>query len=427
MGKVGGVFAVGLIGATGLVVANRLDFGPECITNPGWASCGMDGVPKAYHAVLDAAHHIGELLSSAPDVDVFQDDVYTSNVGGGTVEIRTASADWPLIDKLVRLKPFEIKHNGDIAYSAESLSRVTTSMVGKVVSVKFPDPNDPINGHEQAYVMGVDNQGTKDRTDDKLVPININDLDSFRMESKAVLPAPTFSSSPEGQAEYQECITNLVAGTGDNGGCRLSGIDGHNEAVDATILDNLYDQYLSGDQDVIDSLRIASNVALGNYGPDKWFLDQPETIRTTMVDKVSLEERFADSDNDLEIEDVHAIFLEDDSCRPVEWVPKHKIDLTRVEELSTDHKYHAEDIRVETFGAQQGSWQNDATQAEHIAGLEKIMGKQMLDKTWLAKWEYHHDNYPQVINQMISDANGHFSAPAGALPDTLMTVTPANC
>jgi len=316
MNKITGAGVAGLVVVGGLYIGNKLEIGPECARDPSFAHCGIDGVGKAIHAAEDALKNIPKRSS---------DFAYTSNVGGGTVQIRTTEEDWPLTDRLVRIDPFEIKKGSHVDYSATSLNRVTTSMIGKLVSISFPNED----GSTDAYIMAVDDKGTPDKTDDKLVPINEN---NFKMVSRADLPIVTYPTNQK--ADYDACVANLTKGGTEQGGCVLSGVDDHNKAVDPTIINNLYQEYLGDEQDVVDTLHIASNVVLGNKGPNEWNKEYPETIRTSQITAVSIDRRMSEVLN-LDIDHVHPIMAEDASGKPIERdTTGHGVDLTEVERLS---------------------------------------------------------------------------------------------
>lgn len=394
-----GAVCVGMLGA-GLYLADKFDLlpfqPPACVRDFNLDNCTPDGLASILHLGNTGLSNIGH------------ETVYTSNVGGGTVKIRTTEERWPLFDRLVKLDPFEVKKDGNDAYSARSMNRVSSEMIGRITALTFKE-----NGVNETYVVAVDDKGTADKTDDQLVPINVNNFD---MVSSSDLPVFTYPAETQ-EADYNTCVESLINDDPKVGGCILSGVDGHNTAIDATITNNLYQQYLGADQDVIDTLKIASNAVLANKGPSEWNTENAETVRSAQLDIESIKRRMGPATN-TDIDHVHVIATDElvaGVYKPNEYASGHSVDLTQVEKLS-DGKYKAADVRVETFGANQGSWNTNESGADAVPGLKKIMGDQILDKNWLEQWTYTHEDMPAKISSMVSNAKGVFTDPATISP-----------
>lgn len=373
-----GLVTVGLIGGALWAATEYYDWTvPACLRDPSFDHC----LPN---------WKIG--LPGFSDTD---EQPYTARVRGGITEVHTLPLRVPLFESQVELNPLEIKKDGNTVYEEIGRYAVSTSLDGRIMMIdqgSGPDRN--------IFVVGVDDKGTPEQTDDSIRPIDLND---FKMVTEQGAHIRTYDASL--QSEYDTCVEELKAGDPNSQGCIISGINDHDKNVPATVLDNIRAQHISYDGCIVRTLSMTSNVILGGVTDViKWdnTLSQ-ETVTIGDVAAQSLKERVASEEGVTE-DQVFVYMATDEFGNASQWNPGDKVDLSMVEHLSNGD-YEAPDVYVPEYCGQ-GSFKTESTVAERTVTIKKMFGEgNLTNAVWLAQF----NEYKQVVLP-TEIANGTFNA-----------------
>lgn len=363
------------------------------------------GASKMLDKELPACFRDPSISNCTPDVDLpspnppdalTPDQPFTSKVEGDITKIEVTDEVWPLFNRNVDLRSLKLVKGGDIKYESTSKHIIGTAMDGRIVSIVHGEGN-----NREAFIMAVDDQGTEDKTDDRVVPINVNDFDMVSTRGVHEMTYPA-----DAEADYNNCIAQLNAGNPEFQGCILSGVDGHDDNIDPVILDNLRMQYLAYDGCVVKTLHVASNVVLaGITGLPEWEQIYDDTVTISEVAATSLARRMS-SLQGIPIDRTHVVMELGEHGKPVEWDPDDQVDLSAVEEISNG-EYNPPDVSVSNFCIG-GSWKIDGTPEETIPALREMIGSELLDEAWLRQFEYTPVVPPKEVTDIRFEADGSF-------------------
>lgn len=361
------IAVAGALLAGGLYAKDALEDQFLCLREPGFEACGV-GI------LGDITESVGDFLDGKVPYTGGSNPL-TAEVTGGITDIEIKPLTWTLFKRDIELVPLQINQDGDTKYEETSISSVTTSMEGRIADIEYDGPDG-----RSIYVMAVDDNKTPEiATDDKMVPINVND---FKMISE-VGKSWTYGNPDnpaEAEALYNDCVTRLKAGDEDYRGCVNSGTNGHDGSVPASVLDNIRSQHIFYDGCVVKTLHVVSNNVLGGeIVTDDWEEIHEKTVTVGDITAESLQERFSIS-NGVPKERVHVI-MEMEGGHPVEWDPGDKVDLHAVEVMSGG-QYKAPDVYAPQFCTDR-SWSNRKTAAEETKTLIRLFGEKITDKAWL--------------------------------------------
>jgi hypothetical protein len=399
------LFADGKIDNCGKGIANVILPGDYEFDDAGLTDC----LPDVPESVRDFFNWLADKFGD--DDNDKDSEPYTSKVEGAITKIEINSLEWPLFTRAVTLNPLEVNQGGDVVYQESTLVRQGTAMVGKLASIVVGEGVD-----REAYIMAVDSNGNDDPSDDKMVPINVNDFD---MVSYSYTNHTTFDAEATDDAveKFQECNHKVLEGADEVGGCTLAGTNGHNETIDPVVLDNIRDQYLSDEKCTVDTMHIMSNLVLGGpSSPKDWTQIGTPTVTVSQISAASLNERMATL-NGIAPEKTHIIMeIDPDTGKPVEWDAESTINLSEIVDLSGG-KYEAPDVHVDSF-CFSGSWSLDATPQEHLDYIRQEIGvgEEFFDPEWYKQFAYTPEPMPDFAATIQFNADGTWTPPTDNLP-----------
>jgi len=384
------VLCVGLLVGAGFIL-DRLDVFPD--------------LPDC--AKSNPLHCIG--ISGSPE-NPFDDetDEYGSRVRGGITGIRITQNTWPLFEREVEFSPLEITHEGDLAYSSDEVYKVSTSLVGNAIAIV-----DDTGPTEQIYIMGIDDKGTEDTTDDTVEPLDIRKMG---MLSEYGTNTRTFASSQrEVEDGYNDCVANLYAGGLENidyTGCAITNSADAEHMPAPEVINNVRAQYLQFDGSVVDLMHAASNVLFAHKNAATgWKQVYPETVLAIQLIARGMVQHVHDVLG-VDMANIHPIIAKDPNTgRYIEWNPNDRPDMTEVERMS-DGAYDAKGVSVSEFGID-GSYDNSKFGQELAASLikNKNMPAEMLDPKWYEGLVFPDVTVPIVVLGTRFNASGDVISP----------------
>ncbi|MCW1908129.1 MAG: hypothetical protein KIH63_002170 [Candidatus Saccharibacteria bacterium] len=355
----------------------------------------------------DYLEAIGDAFAHAPELPQ-PNEPYTHRLDGGILGFEYTQKDWPLFDRIIEIEPLEIIKDDEVKYEEESVHRVGLDMRGNLAII--PYRNDA--GIDEVYVMAVNDGGTPDdRTDDSLVPIDVN---KFEMISELGIAEVYDDDGGELVGQYKRCVVDLLEGDTEHGGCIRSGKNGHDDNVPPSVLENLRNDHLGWDGCVVRTATMASNaVAAGEQQVEYATLDEVSSEQTVTIGDMSwdsLTRRFTESFG-LPRENVHVIMAEDSLGNAVQWVPSDAYTMTEDIESQSNGQYQPQDVQTPQF-CFTGSWNNVDTGNNYRASMIERSAEMLFEGDWIkADYEPPVNGVPAEILQITFNADGTIIRP----------------
>jgi hypothetical protein len=377
-----GALLVGALGAGGWYLMEKYDKTfPICFREPSWDHCLPDWNPGGFGSPFKP------------------DSPYTARVDGGITNVKTLPLRVPLFERQVEFDPLEIKKDGDTKYEEVGAFAVSTGLQGRLMTIDQGEGPDRL-----VYVVAVDDNETEDPTDDRIVPIDLNEFDMFTEQGSHTR---TFDDSLVD--EYNTCKQELEAGNPNSQGCILSGVNGHDDNIPATVLDNIRAQHIAYDGCVVDTMAISSNVLLGSHTDvNNWdHVIDKSTVTIGDVAALSLKQRVASMEGVTEGQ-VMVYMATDEFGNAMQWEPGDRVDLGAVEHLSKG-KYKAPDVYVPSF-CWGGSFPIDQTMEQATKYIKGKFGEgDITDPKYLEQFNlFSSATLPPEIANGVFTADGKF-------------------